>query len=132
MHPTASSIASEPCSHHQNWNETVSQRIPHVAAALTQANVTCVRIKYDGRFDRGVMEDPVYLMSDGTPVNIAVAQRLKAELRVFFDELLDLRFPEWANAEGAHGEFQWDVGFDRLAHAHILHRTFKAAVLTGL
>lgn len=72
-------------------------------------------------------------MSDGIPGNCALTEELNRELRIFFDELLELRFPNWANAEGAHGEFQWDLGSDWLAHAHFARcKPVKTAILTGL
>jgi hypothetical protein len=37
---------------------------------------------------------------------------------VFFREMLELRFPEWAMAEGSRGEFEWTVDTDELVHRH--------------
>jgi hypothetical protein len=37
---------------------------------------------------------------------------------VFFHETLELRFPEWATAEGSRGEFEWNVETDELTHRH--------------
>ena len=99
--------------------DSVSQRIPRVASMLKSTRVTCVQFKYHGEFDQGVLNDPVYLLSDGSPVVPGVTHSLQSELCMFFSELLDLRFPQWANAEGARGEFQWHVTADVLAHAHI-------------
>ena len=134
MNPTVVCAASgpRPAAHNES-TDTVSQRIPHIAEALTQAHVTCVQVKYDGQFDCGVMDDPIYLRSDGIPMHAGVSKGLQAELRTFFTELLELRFPQWDNAEGARGEFQWDLGSDLLAQAHIVRVTsYKAAVVTGL
>ena len=95
--------------------------------------MTCVQIKYDGRFDCGGVQNPVYLARDGVPMDADVPKGLQYELRVFFSELLELRFPEWDNAEGARGEFQWDLALDRLAQAHIVRcRNTRPAVVTGL
>jgi hypothetical protein len=33
---------------------------------------------------------------------------------VFFHETLELRFPEWATAEGSRGELEWNVETDAL------------------
>jgi hypothetical protein len=134
MNPFTVCAASPPHSTASNYTEaTLSQRIPHIAAALKRANVTCVQIKYEGQFDCGVVHDPIYLMSDGVPMYGDVLRGLQPELSVFFNELLQLRFPQWDNAEGARGEFQWDLGFDRLAQAHIVRcPTYRASVVTGL
>jgi hypothetical protein len=111
----------------------LSQRIPHIAKALKQTNVTCVQIKYDGQFDLGILEDPIYLTAEGIPVDSGISRALQHELRVFFDELLELRFPQWDNAEGSRGEFQWHLSFDQLAQAHFTRCIdYKVAVLTGL
>ncbi len=40
--------------------------------------------------------------------------------RVFFRELLERRFPEWARAEGSRGHFEWDIRKDELLHLHPL------------
>lgn len=133
MYQTVSRILlpERPCK--QNPDETVSQRIPHIAAALNRSNVTCVQFKYDGQLGYRAQKDPIYLISDGTPGNSVLTAELNTELRIFFDELLELRFPNWANAEGAHGEFQWDLGSDRLAHAHFVRcEPGKPAIVTGL
>ena len=37
---------------------------------------------------------------------------------MFFREMLELRFPEWAKAEGSRGEFEWGVDTDELVHRH--------------
>ena len=130
MIPTVLCAPSSPRSPDQ---ENLSQRIPHIAAALKGAKVTCVQIKYDGRFDCGNVQDPVYLTSDGVPMDASVPKGLQSELHVFFNELLELRFPEWDNAEGARGEFQWDLALDRLAQAHIVRcGKFRPTVVTGL
>jgi hypothetical protein len=99
--------------------DTVSRRIPQVANMLKAAKVVCVQLKYDGQFDYGVLADPVSLLSDGAPVILGVPGAPHSELRVFFSELLDLRFPQWANVEGARAEFQWDLIGDVLAHAQL-------------
>lgn len=113
--------------------DTVSQRIPQVANLLKAAKVVCVQFKYDGQLDYGVLADPVYLLSDGAPVIPGVPSALQSDLRVFFSELLDLRFPQWANAEGARGEFQWDLIADVLAHAHIArYRGYATSLMRGL
>jgi hypothetical protein len=48
-------------------------------------------------------------------------------------KLLELRFPEWDNAEGARGQFQWDLGFDLLAQPYIVrHMSYQSSIVTGL
>ena len=130
MIPAVLCLPSHPRPPEQN---NLSQRIPHLATALKLAKVTCVQIKYDGRFDCDAMQDPVYLASDGLPMDAGLPMRLQSELRAFFIELLELRFPEWDNAEGARGEFQWDLALDRLAQAHIVRcANLRPTIVTGL
>jgi hypothetical protein len=90
-------------------NEGVSQRIPHIADALHRAHITWLQIKYDGSFDCGQVAEPTYLLSDGHAVPLGICKGLHEELHTFFRELLELRFPQWDNAEGSRGEFQWHV-----------------------
>jgi hypothetical protein len=113
--------------------DTVSRGIPHIAEALRRANVTCVQVKYHGLFDCGVLDDPLYLSGDGVPARVNMSGGLDAELHAFFTELLELRLPEWDNAEGARGEFQWDLGFALLAQAHFVRCTsYRSSIITGL
>jgi hypothetical protein len=117
----------------ETHHHSVSQHLPHVAEVLKRAHVTCVQIKYDGLFDCGVVEDPVYLTSSATQYDGYIPLALEMELRAFFGELLELRFPRWDNAEGARGEFQWDLNADLLAHAHLVRCVaYKSSILTGL
>ncbi len=39
-------------------------------------------------------------------------------MTVFFHEMLELRFAEWATAEGSRGEFEWNVDTDELTHRY--------------
>ena len=95
--------------------------------------MTCVQVKYDGLFDCGIVEDPIYLTSNATQQDDGLSIELHTELRVFFSELLELRFPAWDNAEGARGEFQWDLNSDLLAQAHFVRCvSYKPSLLTGL
>jgi hypothetical protein len=47
-----------------------------------------------------------------------IVRATRQEVEVLFHELLELRFPEWAAAEGSRGEFEWDVENDELTHRH--------------
>jgi hypothetical protein len=58
---------------------------------------------------------------------------VRQELRLFFTELLEIRYPGWANAEGAKGEFEWDLEDDTLTHRHSLRYTdYDSTTLIGL
>jgi hypothetical protein len=92
-----------------------------------------VRIEYDGQFDFGTIQDPVYLTGAGTLFDPALPTSVRRELSASFADLLDLRFPRWANAEGARGEFEWNLVRDTLEHSHSLRYTdYETSTLKGL
>jgi hypothetical protein len=114
-------------------SDTPSQRFPILAETLKQANVTRVRIEYDGQFDFGRIRDAVYLTGPGRLFDPILPTSMTSELHAFFGELLDLRFPRWANAEGARGEFEWNLVCDTLTHSHSLRYTdYETSTLKGL
>ncbi|MDY6948936.1 MAG: hypothetical protein SXG53_24850 [Pseudomonadota bacterium] len=98
--------------------QRMSRKMPAVAAALRREQVAYVRVIYQGQWDSGRVEDPLFYRADGGLLNsrlIAVARR---ELSMFFRELLELRYPGWSNSEGSRGEFEWELIRDELTHVH--------------
>lgn len=130
---TASTTSSDRRLSDDTHQHGMFQHLPHISEALKRTNVTCVQVKYNGLFDCGVVEDPVYLTSNAAQYDGCIPLALGIELHAFFTELLELRFPGWDNAEGARGEFQWDLNADLLAHAHLVRCVaYKSSVRTGL
>lgn len=98
--------------------QRMSRKMPGVAAALRREQVAYVRVLYQGQWDSGRVEDPLFYHADGSLFGrqlIAVARR---ELSMFFREVLELRYPGWSNAEGSRGEFEWELIRDELTHVH--------------
>lgn len=98
--------------------DTVSVRLPEVAAALQQACIFRVRIEYHGRREGGFVDDPRYYTSNWRLARPRLSPAVESALLVFFKELLDLRYPTWTNDDGVDGAFEWFVGSDVLIHTH--------------
>jgi len=97
----------------------MSTRLPIEAEKLRQpGDIFQVRIRYDGRFGERDIFDVSYLDEEGLPLLPNVTESVSQEIKVFLQELLELRFPGWETAEGARGEFQWHVHSDELRHRH--------------
>jgi len=116
-HPNAIHTCTNP---HTARHESLSQRLPQVSHALKHARIARAYIHYNGSFDIQVIRAPVYLKGNGDPTHPHIPRTLQRELRAFLWELLELRFPAWANAEGAHGSFEWDLTTNTLLHTHHL------------
>ena len=111
----------------------LSSLMPEVAHALRKARVGSVRIEYSGQFDFGVIDDPVYLSCRGRLFSPRLAKTVAVELHEFLTELLELRYPQWSNAEGARGEFVWDISADECSHTHSLRYTaYETTTRQGL
>jgi hypothetical protein len=113
--------------------QRMSPKMPGVAAALRREQVAYVRVIYQGQWDSGRVEDPLFYRADGSLLDrrlMAVAGR---ELSMFFRELLELRYPGWLNAEGSRGEFEWELVRDELTHVHGWRQfVYEWATLHGL
>jgi hypothetical protein len=114
-------------------SETLSERLPAIAAVLKRLRVCRVRVRYDDRYDLRSVEAPMWLTALGSVFEPGVPATVRFELQVFFTELLEMRHPGWANAEGARGEFVWTVETDELIHTHQLRYTdYKTTTAKGL
>ena len=134
MHTTAASTNCDPMAAPIAVDVSkLSSLLPEVAHALRKARVGSVRIEYSGQFDFPVINDPVYLSRRGDLFAPRLAKTVTVELRVFLSELLELRYPQWSNAEGARGEFVWDISADECGHTHSLRYTaYETTTRTGL
>ncbi len=59
-----------------------------------------------------------FLDASGRVTEQEVPRATRQEVEVFFHELLELRFADWARAEGSRGQFEWNVESDQLTHLH--------------
>jgi len=96
----------------------MSRKMPGVTAALRREHVAYVRLIYQGQWDSGRVEDPLFYRADGSLFGRQLMAVARRELSMFFRELLELRYPGWSNAEGSRGEFEWELTRDELTHVH--------------
>src|SRR5882757_6649605 len=92
--------------------DRVSGRVGTDDSVLVRARIARVRVEYDGCFDFATIRYPVYLTAEGHLFEPKLPMSVRQELRLFFTELLEIRYPGWANAEGAKGEFEWNLEDD--------------------
>jgi hypothetical protein len=117
----------------QVTGERLSRRLPEAAIVLRRASVVYMRIDYRGTWDVGTMDDPAFYSGNLELMTPSLPTAMRQELRVFFRELLEIRYPGWQNAEGSRGEFEWDFIRDVLTHVHgWRHFEYDYKVLKGL
>lgn len=98
--------------------QRMSRKMPGIAATLKREQVAYVRVIYQGQWDSGRVEDPLFYRADGSLLERRLMAIAPRELSMFFRELLELRYPGWSNAEGSRGEFEWELIRDELTHVH--------------
>lgn len=98
--------------------QRLSRLMPAVAAALRREHVAYVRVIYQGEWDSGRIEEPLFYRADGSLFGRQLMAVARRELWMFFRETLELRYPGWSNAEGSRGEFEWELIRDELTHIH--------------
>jgi hypothetical protein len=98
--------------------KTLSRCLPEIARVIACAGVVRVRVSYDGREGFGEIEDPVFYTAAGKLCSPGLSEPMRRQLLQFCEELLELRFPDWEDAEGARGDFEWHVASDKLVHLH--------------
>ena len=92
--------------------------LPEALSALRAAAITLVRFEYAGQSDYRRTKPIAYHEASGRAVRPQLSRTTSQEIEVFLHELLELRFPEWAVAEGSRGELEWNVETDELTHRH--------------
>lgn len=92
--------------------------LPEALAQLRRAGVTLVRFEYSGQCDHRRVRPVTFHEASGHVTREGIGRATRQEVEVFFRELLALRFPEWAAAEGSRGECEWNVETDELTHRH--------------
>jgi hypothetical protein len=99
-------------------NRTFSQCLPDIAQAIAGAGVARIRVSYDGREGFGDMEDPVMYAAGGKLMPTSLPEPMRRRLPRFLEDLLEMRHPDWEEAEGGRGDFEWHVASDKLVHLH--------------
>ncbi|MEJ1966515.1 MAG: hypothetical protein WDO56_35235 [Gammaproteobacteria bacterium] len=92
--------------------------LPEALAQLRRAGVLLVRFEYAGQCGCRREKPVTFHDALGRVVGRGISRGIHQDVTVFFHETLDLRFPEWAMAEGSRGEFEWNVDTDELTHRH--------------
>lgn len=118
---------------YETRTQRMSRKMPGVAAALRREQVAYVRVIYQGGWDSGRVEDPLFYRADGSLLDRRLMAAAGRELSMFFRELLELRYPGWLNAEGSRGEFEWELVRDELTHVHCWRQfVYEWSTLRGL
>jgi hypothetical protein len=94
--------------------------LPEALTALRHAQVSLVRFEYSGQGGVRRSKPTTYHDETGRAFSVGVPKTVRQDIDIFFHELLDLRFPAWAYAEGSRGEFEWNIVADDLEHRHCL------------
>lgn len=95
-----------------------SRCLQEALASLRAAKVAPARFEYAGQADCRRVKPVTFHETSGRPTLRGISRATRQEVDVFFHELLELRFPEWATAEGSRGELGWNVETDELTHRH--------------
>ncbi len=107
--------------------------LPDAVVALRQADVSLVRFEYSGQAGVRRIKPTRYHDQSGRIMDARMPKAVRQDIDVFLHELLELRFPEWADAQGSRGELEWDVIADDLEHRHSLRQiTYETVTVRGL
>jgi hypothetical protein len=107
--------------------------LPDALPVLRQAHVSLVRFEYSGQAGARRIRPTTFHEDSGRVIDAGLPTRLRKDIDVFLHELLDLRFPDWADAEGSRGELEWDIAADELEHRHSLRQiTYETVTVRGL
>jgi hypothetical protein len=107
--------------------------LPDVLPALRQARVSLVRFEYSGQTGARRIKPTTFHDDSGRVIDAGLPKRLRQDIDVFLHEVLELRFPDWDEAEGSRGELEWDVVADDLEHRHSLRQVvYETVTVRGL
>jgi hypothetical protein len=107
--------------------------LPEALPALRQAHVSMIRFECSGQGGARRRKPTTFHDESGRVVDAVLPKKLRQDVDVFLHEVLELRFPDWADAEGSRGELEWDVVADDLEHRHSLRQiTYESVTVRGL
>jgi hypothetical protein len=98
----------------------VSQFVPGLRENFLAPAVDAVCVDYEGLLGDQKIAELVLLTAKGEYVTFDVPQDAQQEFRALCVALLETRFPDWSAADGAEGQFLWDLQSDSLTHTHHL------------
>lgn len=108
---------------------SVSRHLPGLREKFLAPEADLALVRYDGMLGRRIVKDAMLLTRTGKCVAFELPDDARQEFRGLCEALLDSRFPEWSEAEGAEGRFLWDLASDTLTHDHSL-RSFPQIDMT--
>ena len=98
----------------------VSEFVPGLRENFLAPAVDAVRVDYEGVLGNQRIAEPVLLTAKGKYVAFDPPEHAQQEFSRLCAALLERRFPYWSAAEGAEGQFLWDLASDSLIHTHRL------------
>lgn len=101
-------------------NTSVSDYLPGLRDKFLAPEADLAFVRYEGMLGARTIADVELLTRKGKYVAFDLPDDARREFTELCQALLDSRFPEWADAEGAEGRFVWDLASDSLAHKHSL------------
>lgn len=101
-------------------NTSVSDYLPGLRDKFLAPEADLALVRYEGMLGARIIGDAELLTRKGKYVAFDLPDEARREFTELCAALLDSRFPEWAQAEGAEGRFVWDLTSDSLAHNHSL------------
>jgi hypothetical protein len=99
-------------------DERASKRLPELRTTLPRSEADYLYLRYAGECGRRSVWEAALLTRKGKYCAVAVPPKARQDFRELCVTLLELRYPDWAAAEGADGSFVWDLAEDRLIHSH--------------
>ncbi len=108
-------------------NTSVSEYLPGLRDKFLAPEADLALVRYEGMLGARTIADAELLTRKGKYVAFDLPDDARREFTGLCAALLDSRFPEWAEAEGAEGRFVWDLASDSLAHNHSLRFLREAA-----
>lgn len=107
--------------------------LPDALLALREARVSLVRFEYCGQAGVRRIKPTTFHDDSGRVTDARLSKTVRQDIDVFLHELVELRFPDWAAAEGSRGELEWDIAADDLEHRHSLRQViYETVTVRGL
>lgn len=99
---------------------SVSHHLPGLRDKFLAPEADCALVRYNGVLGLRAIKDAVLLTRNGKHVAFDLPDDARQEFRGLCEALLESRFPDWSESEGAEGVFVWDLASDTLMHEHRL------------
>lgn len=87
-------------------------------ATLEGMKIQRVTADYSGSRDEGAIESVEFYADAEMQTQVPVDDELADTVEAIFYDVLESRFEDWEDGEGADGSFVWTVDGDKLDHEH--------------